>query len=58
MGINHFKIINCVLSTRSYHSADCDTDYSLVGSKVRLQPKSIHYSKQSNQLSSLRQSTR
>ena len=48
--------MNCDLSTRSYHSADCYTDYSLV--VARLQPKSIHYSKQSNQLSSLRQSTR
>ena len=38
--------LNSVLNTRSYHSADCDTDHSLVGSKVRLQPKRIHYSKQ------------
>jgi len=38
--------LNCVLTTRSYHSADCDTDHSLVGSKVRLQPKRIHRSKQ------------
>ena len=37
--------LNCVLSTRSFHSADCDTDHSLVGSKVRLQPKRIHHSK-------------
>ena len=35
-----------VLSTRSYHSADCDTDHSMVTSKVRLQPKQIHRSKQ------------
>jgi len=26
--------LNCVLITRSYHSADCDTDHSLVCSKV------------------------
>lgn len=38
--------LNCVLTTRSFHSADCDTDHSLVGSKVRLQPKRIHHSKQ------------
>ncbi|XP_076056371.1 uncharacterized protein LOC143034323 [Oratosquilla oratoria] len=38
--------LNCVLTTRSYHSADCDTDHSLVGCKVRLQPKQIHRSKQ------------
>ncbi|XP_076035995.1 uncharacterized protein LOC143021958 [Oratosquilla oratoria] len=35
-----------LLTTRSYHSADCDTDHSLVGCKVRLQPKQIHRSKQ------------
>ncbi|XP_062614292.1 uncharacterized protein LOC134276017 [Saccostrea cucullata] len=40
------RSLNCVLTTRSYHSADCDTDHSLVGSKVRLQPKRIHRSKQ------------
>ncbi|XP_037794156.1 uncharacterized protein LOC119589633 [Penaeus monodon] len=38
--------LNCVLTTRSYHSADYDTDHSMVGSKVRLQPKRIHRSKQ------------
>ena len=38
--------LNNVLITRTYHSADCDTDHSLVGSKVRLHPKRIHHSKQ------------
>ncbi|XP_076036403.1 uncharacterized protein LOC143022188 [Oratosquilla oratoria] len=38
--------LNCVLTTRSYHSADCDTDHSLVNCKVRFQPKRIHRSKQ------------
>lgn len=42
--------LNCVLITRSYHSADSDTDHSLVGSKVRLQPKRIHRSKQKGRL--------
>ena len=28
-----------VLHTRSYHSADCDTDHSLVCCKIRMQPK-------------------
>lgn len=31
-----------VLHTRSYHSADCDTDHSLVCCKIRLQPKKFH----------------
>ena len=30
-----------VLSTLSYHSADCDTDHTLVYSRVRLQPKKL-----------------
>ena len=34
-----------VLHTRSYHSADCDTDHSLVASKVRLKPRKIHHGK-------------
>ena len=39
-------LLNCILITHSYHSADCDTNYSLVGSKMHLQPKQIHWSKQ------------
>ena len=34
-----------VLLTRSYHSADCDTDHSLVVSKVRILPKKLHHTK-------------
>ena len=34
-----------VLLTRSFHSADCDTDHALVVSKVRLTPKKLHHSK-------------
>ncbi|GAA6107151.1 uncharacterized protein LOC118407100 [Tachysurus ichikawai] len=34
-----------VLLTHSYHSADCDTDHSLVASKVRIIPKKLHHSK-------------
>jgi len=34
-----------VLITRSYQSADCDTDHSLVCCKIRLQPKMMHHSK-------------
>ena len=47
-------LLNCVLNTRSYHSADCNTDRSLVGSlvgsKVRLQLISTHRSKQKGRL--------
>ncbi|GFO31429.1 hypothetical protein PoB_005793400 [Plakobranchus ocellatus] len=38
--------LNCVLGTRSYHSADCETDHSKVASKVQLQTRRIHRSKQ------------
>ena len=34
-----------ILITRSYHSADCDTDHSLVCCKVRMKPKKIHRSR-------------
>ena len=34
-----------VLHTRSYHSADCNTDHSLVCCKIRLQPKRFHCTK-------------
>ncbi|XP_038066715.1 uncharacterized protein LOC119736778 [Patiria miniata] len=34
-----------VLTTRSYQSADCDTDHSLVCCKIRLQPKKMHQAK-------------
>lgn len=43
--ITRRPLLNSVLSTRSYHSADCDTDHSMVASKVRLRPKRIHHSK-------------
>ncbi|KAJ8044654.1 RNA-directed DNA polymerase from mobile element jockey [Holothuria leucospilota] len=37
--------IQDVNSTRSYHSADCDTDHSLTISRVLLKPKRSHHSK-------------
>ena len=37
--------LRSVLHTRSYHSADCDTDHSLIASKVRLKPRKIHHGK-------------
>ena len=39
--------LQSVLTTRSYHSADCDTDHSLVRSKVSHRPKKFHHSKRS-----------
>ena len=37
--------IKNVLHTRSYHSVDCYTDYSLVCCKIRMQPKKFHRTK-------------
>ncbi|KAG6932534.1 craniofacial development protein 2, partial [Chelydra serpentina] len=37
--------LKCVLLTRTFHSADCDSDHSLVCSKMKLQPKKIHRSR-------------
>lgn len=37
--------LSTILHTRSYHSADCDTDHSIVASKVRLKPRKIHHVK-------------
>ena len=37
--------LGTLLHTRSYHSADCDKDHSLVASKVRLKPRKIHHAK-------------
>ena len=42
--VRHAPIKN-VLHTHSYHSADCDTDHSLVCCKIRLQPKKFHHAK-------------
>ena len=42
--VRHAAIKN-VLRTRLYHSADCDTDHSLVCCKIKLQPKNFHRAK-------------
>ena len=39
------ELLNSVRITRSYHSADCDTDHSLVLSKIILSPKRLHHAK-------------
>jgi len=38
-----------VCNTRSYHSADCDTDHSLIVTKVKVIPKKFHHSKRTGQ---------
>ena len=43
--ITRRAVLSSVLHTRSYHSADCDTDHSLIASKVRLKPRKIHHAK-------------
>ena len=40
--IASLKYRNEVLNTRTYHSADCDTDHSLVVSTLRLEPRPYH----------------
>ncbi|RXN14060.1 craniofacial development 2-like protein [Labeo rohita] len=42
--------IGSVLLTRSYHSADCDTDHALVASKVCKTPKRLHHLKKKGRL--------
>ena len=38
--------LKSILITRSFHSADCDTDHSLVCCKMRTKPKVYHHSRQ------------
>ena len=47
--ITRRSFLNCIKITHSYHSADCDTDHSLVASKVCLKPKRTHRSKPKGQ---------
>lgn len=47
--ISRRNSLNCVQNTRSYHSADCNTDHMLVAAKVCIQPKKIHSAKQKGQ---------
>ena len=41
--------LNNVCITRDFHSADCNTDHSLITSKVKLRPKKLYYSNQKSQ---------
>ena len=43
--ITRCQSLKSILITHSYHSTDCDTDHSLVCSKIRLQSKKLHCSK-------------
>ena len=49
LAITRRSSLKFVLITRSYHSSNCDTDLSLVGTKVCLQPKRIHNSESKGQ---------
>ena len=43
--ITRRDVLNNVLNSRSYHSADCDTDHSLICARVRMQRKRLFHSK-------------
>ncbi len=42
------KGLRNVNNTRTYHSADCDTDHSLVASGIKLRSRKLHRTKQSS----------
>ena len=44
--ITRRNALNNVLNTRSYHSADFDTDHSLICARVRMQPKRLFHFRQ------------
>ena len=41
--------LNNVCNIRSFHSADCNTDHSLIATKLKLKPKMFHHSKRIGQ---------
>ena len=43
--ISRLPALQSFLSTRSYHSADCNTDYAVVCCRVKIQPRKIHCTK-------------
>ena len=45
--ISRREHLNNIRTTRAYHSADCDSDHSLVCTKIQLRPKKFHRVKQS-----------
>ena len=40
--ISRREHLNNIRTTRAYHSADCDSDHSLVCTKIQLRPKKFH----------------
>lgn len=45
MIITKRSALKTVLNSRSYHSADCDTDHALVRCKIRFEPRKFHSAK-------------
>ena len=45
--ISRWEHLNTIHTTRAYHSADCDSDHSLVCTKIQLRPKKFHRVKKS-----------
>ena len=43
------RSINNVCNTRAFHSADCDTDHSMIAAIVKLKPKKVYRSKRIGQ---------
>ena len=46
MIITRRKTLHYVKNTRTYHSADCNTDHSVIVSNIKLIPKKIYRTKQ------------
>ena len=52
---NHWHQLDLILTrrsdlpsvklTRTYHSADCDTDHSMVGCRIKISPKKLHHTR-------------
>ncbi|KAI8519266.1 hypothetical protein Bbelb_025230 [Branchiostoma belcheri] len=43
--ITRHSSLNSVCNTRAYHSADCDSDHSLIIPTIKLRPKKLHHMK-------------
>ncbi|KAI8513321.1 hypothetical protein Bbelb_099600 [Branchiostoma belcheri] len=47
--ITRHSSLNSVCNMRAYHSADCDSDHSLIISTIKLRPKKLHHMKKKGQ---------